>query len=123
MFGFVLVICCFAFALACALCKRMYEDSKKSGKYEYIMDVLISGISGLCSGFILSEYLTSTLAIVGISGACGLFGVEFLKIIVTYKLSKKIFIDTDCIKKLNKLDLSKHKKIKVISEDKDKNSK
>jgi hypothetical protein len=115
MFSFVLIICCFSFALACALCKRMYEDSKRTGQYEYIMDVLISGISGLCSGFILSEYLTSTLAIIGISGACGLFGVEMLKLIVTYKLSSKIFIDTDCIKKLNELDLSKRKKIKVIS--------
>lgn len=115
MFSFVLVICCFAFALACALCKRMYEDSKRSGRYEYIMDVLISGIAGLCSGFILSEYLTSTLAIIGISGACGLFGVEALKLIVTYKLSSKIFIDTECIKKLNEIDLSKRKTIKVIS--------
>lgn len=115
MVGFVLVVCCFSFSLACALCKRMYEDAKRSGKYEYIMDVLVSGIAGLCSGFILSEYLTSTLAIIGISGACGLFGVEALKLIVTYKLSNKIFIDTDCIKKLNDMDLSKRKPIKVVS--------
>jgi hypothetical protein len=58
--------------------------------YVFVIDVFLSGISGIVLGFILSEQIQNELAIIGLSGLGGLFGVGALKALMKSNLEKLI---------------------------------
>jgi FtsH-binding integral membrane protein len=91
--SYILVLMCSALSFLCAFLKQLY-DAQYNPKttYALIIDVILSGVSGLVLGLILTEYLKNELAIIGLSGLGGMFGVSALKILMKLKLGKKIKI-------------------------------
>ena len=89
----ILVLICSLFSFACALIKRLY-DARYYPKNMYIftIDATISGISGIVLSFIISEHIKNGIAIIGLSGLGGMFGVSALKSLIKLNLGKKINI-------------------------------
>jgi hypothetical protein len=91
--NYLLIILCAAFSLVTSLVKQLY-DLRYTPKsiYAFIIDVLLSTLSGLILSLILSEILGNQLCVLGFSGLGGLFGVSGFKLLMKLKLGKRIKI-------------------------------
>lgn len=89
--GYILIIICNLFAFSCALIKQLY-DAKYYPKniYVFIIDVILSGISGVILSFLFSELCKNDLMLIGISGLGSIFGVNGLKMLIKYNLDQKV---------------------------------
>lgn len=93
MTNYVLVLICCLFSFACALLKQLYDAHYyPKNIYVFVIDVALSGISGIVLGFILSEQIQNELAIIGLSGLGGMFGVGALKALMKSNLDKLVHI-------------------------------
>lgn len=91
--NYIIVLICSLFSFACALLKQLYDAQYyPKNMYVFMIDVALSGLSGVVLGFILSEMIKNELVIIGLSGLGGMFGVTALKTLMKLQLGKKINI-------------------------------
>lgn len=89
----ILVLMCSSLSFLCSFLKQLYDAQfNPKTTYAFIIDVILSGVSGLVLGLILTEYIKNEMAVIGLSGFGGMFGVTALKILMKLKLGKKIKI-------------------------------
>lgn len=94
MVNYILVLICALFSFACALLKQLYDAHYYPRNiYVFMIDVALSGISGIVLGLILSEHIQNELAIIGLSGLGGMFGVSGLKALMKMKLGHLLQIN------------------------------
>lgn len=91
--NYLLIIFCTLFSFFCALSKQIYDKQYKPKNYWiFFIDVILSSLSGVTFGLILTEYIKNELTIIGLSGLGGMFGVSALKTLIKLRLGKKIKI-------------------------------
>lgn len=94
--NYLYILSCGLFSLFCAILKKLH-DVKYYPKniYTFIVDVLLSSVSGLLIAMTLLDFVESKILLMGLSGLGGMFGVSALKILMCKKLNKKIKIHID----------------------------
>lgn len=84
---------CSIFSLFAALLKQLFDARYyPKNMYIFIIDVLLSAVCGIIVALILSNFIKSELAIIGIGGLGGLLGVSSIKLLMKFKLGQKINI-------------------------------
>ena len=122
-----LFLTCLSFSFACAIARQLYDNAQYVSTHEMIIDVVISGMSGCIFALILSASFKEPLAIIGLSGAGGLFGVESLQALMKSRVSEKIRFKPHHTDMPTKVDVKRtginnesHAKIHIIDSDKKK---
>ena len=90
---YLLIVFCSLFSLFCALIKQLYDSHYYPRNfYSFIVDVLLSAISGVIAAFLLAEYIGNELTLIGLSGLGGMVGLSGLKSLMKLRLGKKLQI-------------------------------
>jgi len=113
--NYILLLYCALIAFFCSFFKQLYETKYyPRNKYVFLIDVLLSTLSGIVFSMILTEYIKNDLSIIGLSGLGGMFGESILKALMKLKLGKRIRIhisfeeDEDIVVKHNTYDCVQH---------------
>lgn len=91
--NYIIILICVAFSLLCAILKQLYNSHYyPKNFYVFIIDVLLSTVSGIVLALILAERITNAFTLIGLSGLGGMFGLSGLKAIMKLNLGKKVRI-------------------------------
>lgn len=85
-----LLLACLLFSFACNLIKKLYDDKDYSTVFEMLKSAAVSGIAGFIFAMILSEFLSSPLLVVSMSGIGGFFGTKALNALIKTNISTKL---------------------------------
>lgn len=92
-YEYLLILFCSIFSLFCSLIKQLYDAHYyPRNLYSFVIDVILSAVSGIIVTLILSEYVESELTLIGLSGLGGMVGLSGIKAIIKIRLGQKIQI-------------------------------
>lgn len=85
-----LLLACLLFSFACNLIKKLYDDKDYSTALEMLKSAAVSGLAGFVFAMILSEFFSSPIAIVSLSGLGGFFGTKALNALIQTNISARL---------------------------------
>ena len=88
-----LIFICIVFSLLSSLSKQLYDSRlRRRSIYIIFTDVLVSAMMGTIFALLFSEFNESILVLIGISGLGGMFGSSAIKLLIQFKLGRRIKI-------------------------------
>jgi uncharacterized protein YacL len=91
-----LLIACLFFSFACNFLKKIYEDQRYQDIFSMLCSVAVNGIAGFIFAIIVSEFFSNPVAIIGLSGIGGFFGIKIITSIMRSRICARLgFEDTD----------------------------
>lgn len=85
-----LLLACLLFSFACNLIKKLYDDKDYSTVLEMLKSAAVSCVAGFIFAMILSEFFSSPLIVVSLSGIGGFFGMKALNALIRTNISTKL---------------------------------
>ena len=90
-----LLLACLLFSFACNLVKKIYDNRSYHSTSAMLCSAVLSGLSGFVFALVLSEFFSSPLAIVGLSGIGGFFGTKAVNAIIKTRVGSKLIADDE----------------------------
>lgn len=90
-----LLLACLLFSFACNLVKKVYDNHNYHSTSVMLCSAILSGLSGFVFALVLSEFFSSPLAIIGLSGIGGFFGTKAVNAIIKTRVGSKLIADEE----------------------------